>query len=72
MIQKIKRIIKRVKKFFKRLWKKILFKVHPSSLSKKDRKKFRKEKEISDQYSWWGNFLRTISGCKELKVEAYA
>jgi hypothetical protein len=72
MFNKIKKIIKRIKKFFKRLCKKIIFKINPSSLSKKDRKKFRKEKEISDQYSWWGNFLRKITGCNNLKINAYA
>lgn len=72
MIKKIKKLIKRIKKFFKRLWKKIMFRINPDKLSKKDRKKLRKEKEISDQYSKWGNFLRTITGCKNLKIEAYA
>ena len=72
MRKKISKIIKRIKKFFERLWKKILFKINPDSLSKKDRKKFQKEKEISDQYSWWENFLRTITGCNNLKIKAYA
>ena len=72
MFDKVKKAIKRIKKFFKRLWKKILFKVHPSSLSKKDRRKFRKEKEIADQYSWWGNFVRAITGCNDLKIKACA
>ena len=35
-------------------------------------KKFKKEEEISNQYSWWGNFLRTTTGCKNLKISAYA
>jgi hypothetical protein len=72
MIKKIKNLAKRIKKFFKRLWKKFLFKVRPDKLSKKDRKKFKKEKKVSDQYSWWGNFLRTITGCNNLKINAYA
>ena len=72
MFIKIKKLIKRIKKFFKRLWKKIMFKINPSKLSKKDRKKFREEKEIAEQYSWWGNFLRMITGCNNLKIKAYA
>ena len=68
----IKKFFKYIKKFFKRMWKKLMFKINPNSLSKKDRKKFRKEKEIADQYSWWGNFLRTITGCNNLKIRAYA
>ena len=72
MGKKFLKLIKRIKKFFKRMWKKLMFKINPDSLSKKDRKKFRKEKEIANQYSWWGNFLRTITGCKNLKIKAYA
>lgn len=72
MIDKIKRIVKRIKKFFKRLWKRIVYKINPDSLSKKDRKKIKKEKEISNQYSAWGNFLRVITGCTNLKMKSYA
>ena len=72
MIKKLKKFIKSIKKFFIRLWKKIIFKVNPDSLSKKDKKRIRKEKEIANQYSWWGNFLRKITGCTDLKIRAYA
>ena len=72
MFTKIKKLIKKIKKFFKNLYKKIKFKINPNSVSKKDRKKFRKEKEISDQYSWYGNFLRFITGCNNLKMKSYA
>ena len=72
MINGIKKLFKRIKKFFKRLWKKLIYKINPKKLSKKDRKKFKKEEEISNQYSWWGNFLRTTTGCKNLKISAYA
>ena len=72
MMEKIKKILKRIKKFFKRITMRIRYKLNPNSLSKKQRKKIKKEKEISAQYSWWGNVLRTFTGCRNLRVEAYA
>ena len=72
MMQKIKKILKSLKKFFKDIITKIKFRVNPDSLTKKQRKKIRKEKEIASHYSWWGNILRRITGCTNLKMSSYA
>ena len=69
MFKKIKKGFKAVIKYIKRLIKKIKFRINPKSVSKKDRKKFRKEQKVAEQYSNWGNFLRWITGCNNLKVD---
>lgn len=68
MLKKIKKVLKRIKKFIKRIINKIKYKFCPDSLTKKEKKRIKKEKEISNQYSRWGNFLRHITGCNNLKV----
>lgn len=65
----MKKIIKRIKGFFKKLFNRIKYFINPKYVNKKERKKIRKEKEISEQYSAWGNFLRWITGCNDLKIK---
>lgn len=64
--------MKKIIKLFKKLVNWIKFKFFPDSLTKKEVKKIKKERKISMMYSNWGNFLRFITGCDELKLSAYA
>ena len=64
----MRKFFKRIKKLFKDLFERIVYKFKPNSLSKKTRKKIKKEKKISQQYSTWGNILRWMTGCNDLKI----
>lgn len=56
------KIFKRIKKFIKRLIRRIKYMFNPDSLSKKQRKKIEKETKERSQYSWWMRFCMFING----------
>ena len=66
----MRKLFKRIKKWIKHIISKIKYKFNPDSVSKKERKRIKKEKDMAEQYSWWGNFLRWMYGCniRNLKV----
>jgi hypothetical protein len=68
MAKEKKSLLKRIKKFFKRIKEWIMYKINPKSLKKKKRKKF-EERESSRKYSFWGEFCRLVTGTRNLKVQ---
>lgn len=65
----MRKLFKRLKKWFKRIIAKIKYRFNPDSVSKKERKRIRKEKEMAEQYSHWGNFLRWLYGCNRKNLQ---
>ena len=62
----MKKIIKSIKKFLKKIKRYILYKLSPDSLTKKERKKA--EKEFGNGYTLWTRFCRFITGVNNFAV----
>lgn len=64
----MRQILKGIKDYFKDLFNRLRLKFRPDSLSKKEKKNIKREKETANQYSTWGNILRYMTGCNDLKI----